>query len=559
MSHDGHSPCSMPPVDDELFMLIGRLCDGVATHEDCARLDQHLAADAAVECYCAVLELEASLQWWWQAAPAEHSFPTLEEIVATAAPVPQPMPAAPPRHTAWRRVRDWLAAAASVAGRVEIEPRRLSATLLLAGLALGLVAAVNAGWGGWLPWMAVARVKESPRPADALAAIRAVDRVEWREATAGRAASKWLPGGARLDLVRGLVEISYLTGATVILEGPASFEISGPGTGRLDRGRLTATLHKPRASFAIQTPTAVVTDRGTQFGVEVNERGATDVRVFQGLVELAAAGLADGSPVLQLAAGQAGEVDTDGHTTLVAAPAPKKFVTSVAVAGSRRRDPRPYAWDDSAAVTLLEDAFIVAGSARQAGALHGTTPSGRGGAASWIAPSAGWQVDPVAGGLAVTAAGAAFLPFRPEPGFVYRLSVELHVQSGGSGWAAVGFAERPTVEAPTLDHAWMLQRHSTTLQSHRSARTPNAAFAGPGEQGRLPSGDVLTGPQVRSVVLDTTGPQWRAFFLVGDTLIGDCRIDDRGRSIRYVGLSVFADTTATFRNFSLESFRPLSP
>jgi len=159
----------------------------------------------------------------------------------------------------------------------------------------------------------------------------------------------------------------------------------------------------------------------------------------------------------------------------------------------------------------------------------------------------------------VTAAGAAFLPFRPEPGFVYRLSVELHVQSGGSGWAAVGFAERPTVEAPTLDHAWMLQRHSTTLQSHRSARIPNAAFAGPGEQGRLPSGDVLTGPQVRSVVLDTTGPQWRAFFLVGDTLVGDCRIDARGRSIRYVGLSVFADTTATLRNFSLESFRPLSP
>lgn len=534
---------SLPAVDGEFFALVGRLCDGVASREDCARLDQHLADPVAVECYCALLELEASLHWWWHAEP-----------VAT---IPR---AVPPGWSAWRSIREALAAAADLAGRVEIEPRRFSVTMLLAALALGVVVAINGGWGGWLPRMAAGRVEQMARPADAIARIGGVDGVVWGETTAARAPSDWLPEGARLDIVRGLIEVSYVTGATVIVEGPAAFEVSGPGAGRLDRGRLTATLHAPRMSFVIRTPTAVVTDRGTQFGIEVDDRGVTDVRVFQGLVELAAAGMPAGGARLQLAAGQAGEVDAGGRTALVATPAPKRFVTAVPVAAAGRREPRPYAWDDSAAVTLLEDAFVDGGTAREAEPLHGTAPAGRdSAAAAWIAPAAGWQIDPRAGGLAVTAPGAAFLPFRPEPGVVYRLSVEMDVTSGGAGWAAVGFAERPTVDEPTLDHAWMLQRHSTTLQSHRSARNPNAAFAGPGERGRLAGGDVLTGPQVRSIVLDTTAPQWRAFFLVGDTLVGTCPIGARGRSIDYVGLSVFADTTATLRHFSLRSFRPPVP
>ena len=564
MSRDVHPLRSLPAVDDELVALIGRLCDGTASHEDCTRLDQCLADPAAVECYCAMLELEASLQWWWHTMPSGQDAMVLEMIAALAAPV-QPrasaaLPSPPSRdvRTAWSRLQACVAAAADLVGGIEIEPRRLSITVLAAVLTIGGLLAVSGGWGARLLGVADSPVGDSVRPADAIARIRAVDGVVWREPLASHVADEWLPEGARLDIVRGLIEVAYLTGATVIIEGPASFEVSGAGTGTLARGRLTATLNKPRTSFAIHTPSAIVTDRGTQFGVEVDEQGATDVRVFQGLVELAAVGMIGADSVLQLAAGHAGEVDARGQTARVAAPAPKKFVTAVTATASRRGDSLPYAWDDAAAITLYRDSFDDARRTPSSEPLQGSAPVARGGVgnATWIAASDGWQVDPARGGLTVTAAGAAFLPFRPEPGFVYRLSVEMHVHSGGSGWAAMGFAEGTAIREPALDHAWMLQRHSTTLSAHRAARNPNAAFAGPGEEGRLPGGDELTGPQVRTVVLDTTRPQWRAFFLAGETVMGDCPIGGRGRDIKHVGLSVFTDTTATLRNFSLQAFRP---
>ena len=41
------------------------------------------------------------------------------------------------------------------------------------------------------------------------------------------------------------------------------------------------------SSFVIRTPTATVTDLGTEFGVEVNKEGATDTHVFIGEVQIA--------------------------------------------------------------------------------------------------------------------------------------------------------------------------------------------------------------------------------------------------------------------------------
>jgi len=107
MSRDVRPLRSLPAADDELVTLVGRLCDGTASHEDCTRLDQCLAEPAAVECYCAMLELEASLQWWWHTIPAGQDAGVLEMIAARAAPAqPQASAALPPlpsrqAHASW--------------------------------------------------------------------------------------------------------------------------------------------------------------------------------------------------------------------------------------------------------------------------------------------------------------------------------------------------------------------------------------------------------------------------------------------------------------------------
>jgi hypothetical protein len=114
--------------------------------------------------------------------------------------------------------------------------------------------------------------------------------------------------GDRLALRSGLLEITYDTGAKVILQGPVTYEVESPTGGYLLAGKLTAKLEKksevrgqksdsanqkseirnPKSSdlFAVRTPTAIVTDLGTEFAVEVDRKGRTTSHVFRGTVSL---------------------------------------------------------------------------------------------------------------------------------------------------------------------------------------------------------------------------------------------------------------------------------
>ena len=108
--------------------------------------------------------------------------------------------------------------------------------------------------------------------------------------------------GRAFNLESGLMEITYDTGAKVILQGPVTYKMEANG-GYLSVGKLTGKLDKevggrgtgdksslqPSAfilhPFVIRTPTATVTDLGTEFGVTVSEGGRTQVHVLQGVVE----------------------------------------------------------------------------------------------------------------------------------------------------------------------------------------------------------------------------------------------------------------------------------
>ena len=152
----------------------------------------------------------------------------------------------------------------------------------------------------------------------------------------------------RLALRSGLLEITYNTGAKVILQGPVTYKVDSSTGGYLAVGKLTARLEKkveaqnlpspagtdlkgwsgrgaggeggsPRDTdgdhnqpqsaltlalsrkqargldsslasplFTITTPTAIVTDLGTEFGVEVSPKGLTQLHVLQGVVDATA-------------------------------------------------------------------------------------------------------------------------------------------------------------------------------------------------------------------------------------------------------------------------------
>ena len=152
----------------------------------------------------------------------------------------------------------------------------------------------------------------------------------------------------RFALRSGLLEITYDTGAKVILQGPVTYKVDSAAGGYLAVGKLTARLEKKAEGgrrkaeslpspagtdlkgwsgrgaggeggsnllvaasshlsnqkseilnhklFAITTPTAVVTDLGTEFGVEVDRQGHTTSHVFRGTVRVQVLA-ADGKPI----------------------------------------------------------------------------------------------------------------------------------------------------------------------------------------------------------------------------------------------------------------------
>jgi hypothetical protein len=107
--------------------------------------------------------------------------------------------------------------------------------------------------------------------------------------------------GREFILDSGQMELTFSSGARVILQGPVSFQVESNGgllsvgvlTGKYEQSHKTRPNSPTAAPFVIRTPTATVTDLGTEFGVEVAKDGRTSSYVFSGAVKLHALAAAD--------------------------------------------------------------------------------------------------------------------------------------------------------------------------------------------------------------------------------------------------------------------------
>jgi ferric-dicitrate binding protein FerR (iron transport regulator) len=93
-------------------------------------------------------------------------------------------------------------------------------------------------------------------------------------------------GAGRLRLAEGVARIVFDNGAEVTLEGPADLELVAAQKCVLHAGRLIAKVPPPAIGFVIDTPTAVLTDLGTEFGVNVRDAQTAEVQVFNGVVDV---------------------------------------------------------------------------------------------------------------------------------------------------------------------------------------------------------------------------------------------------------------------------------
>lgn len=93
-------------------------------------------------------------------------------------------------------------------------------------------------------------------------------------------------GTGRLALVEGIATLKFKSGATVTMEAPTTLEILTAMHCRLVEGTLTAEVPEPAHGFTIDTPDIKVVDLGTKFGVTAGSAGNSQVRVFEGEVEI---------------------------------------------------------------------------------------------------------------------------------------------------------------------------------------------------------------------------------------------------------------------------------
>lgn len=245
--------------------LVGRMCDNSLAESDVLRLNELLLDNPeAQRFYLRQLEIDAALAWRTEPIelPSELcdvTFPTRTPTVA-------------PARGSWSL---WTAAS----------------ILLVAGLFYGGFAVL-----AWNMQPAARReVTSSPSseaaPAPAVASRIAIvsgsEGAVWQNVPAGQSVGLGdsLPTNFRGQLATGMVEVTLTSGTTVEVVAPSTIELVSPEVMHLDRGKLTAHVPPQAIGFIVTTPTATIVDRGTEFGVEADERGSTEVHVLRGLVE----------------------------------------------------------------------------------------------------------------------------------------------------------------------------------------------------------------------------------------------------------------------------------
>ena len=87
-------------------------------------------------------------------------------------------------------------------------------------------------------------------------------------------------------LAKGRLSLALFNGVSLHLEGPAELDLVSDERIVCRRGRLRVFVPPGAEGFVVETPGAVVTDLGTEFGVEVGG-GATEVVVYRGQAEIA--------------------------------------------------------------------------------------------------------------------------------------------------------------------------------------------------------------------------------------------------------------------------------
>lgn len=136
--------------------------------------------------------------------------------------------------------------------------------------------------------------------------------------------------GHTYQLQQGVAKLRMNSGAAVILESPATFELLHHNSIRLREGSLAAEVESEAVGFVVETPSQRVVDLGTRFGVSVDAAGTSETHVFQGKVVCAPHRKDNTENATHfLTTGQALQIKSDGSTPLPLTTNEDKFTRAL--------------------------------------------------------------------------------------------------------------------------------------------------------------------------------------------------------------------------------------
>lgn len=177
-------------------------------------------------------------------------------------------------------------------------PTRRRWRMGVAGAAVTALAAslLFAAFGSWSTPQPANEVAGNYRPApERIAAFQATDgnAVAVLSRTASARWSDRAPrdvgspvGAGKLDLASGIVQLEFLSGASVVVEGPARIDLLSNKLIVCQRGKLRVYVPAQAKGFMVDTPRHRTVDLGTEFAIEVDADERTEIHVLQGIVEV---------------------------------------------------------------------------------------------------------------------------------------------------------------------------------------------------------------------------------------------------------------------------------
>lgn len=214
---------------------------------------------------------------------------------------------------------------------------------------------------------------------DGVALLAGAVDVRWTDGEARREPGAIIARG-RLRIDGGLLGLEFYGGAVVTVQGPADLDLTGVDRIQCRRGRLRVQVSERARGFRVDSPRIDLVDRGTDFGMNVGDDGATELHVFDGQVEIAALRTSESTPVLpRLQAGEGLRIDQNGAAAIAAQ---SSFFTGAPELANRLQEQtrtRHAAWRESSAEIRADKRLLLHYDFEPASRLERLLPN-RGGA-----------------------------------------------------------------------------------------------------------------------------------------------------------------------------------